>query len=238
MNKIALSVENLTKIYSKKNEIDISSKALNGLNFEVKQGEVFGLLGPNGAGKTTFVDILLGLLSPSRGSVSVDGIDIADMTVQWQKSIGYVPQDIRLTDESIKKNVALGISEDNIDVYKVTLALKAAKLFDYVDSMPEGIETVIGERGIRISGGQRQRLGIARALYHSPKILILDEATSALDTATESEVMESVKEMQGGKTIVIVAHRTSTLINCDRVVRIANGAIAEIISREEFQKSL
>jgi ABC-type multidrug transport system fused ATPase/permease subunit len=237
-----------TKPFEFKNNIDFSSvsykypsavkNALNDLNLVINQGESIGIIGGSGAGKTTFVDILLGLLSPSRGSISVDGVDIANMTVQWQKSIGYVPQDIRLTDESIKQNVALGISEEEIDVYQVTLALKAAKLFDYVCAMPDGIETVVGERGIRISGGQRQRLGIARALYHAPKILVLDEATSALDTATESEVMESVKEMQGEKTLIIVAHRTSTLINCDRVVRIAHGAIAEIISREEFQKSL
>ena len=212
--------------------------ALNDLNLVINRGESIGIIGESGSGKTTFVDILLNLLSPSEGSILIDGVEIGDMPDQWQRSIGYVPQDIRLTDESIKQNVALGISEEEIDVNKVSLALKAAKLFDYVCAMPYGIETVVGERGIRISGGQKQRLGIARALYHAPEILVLDEATSALDTATESEVMESVIELKGKKTIIIVAHRISTLMNCDRIVRIVDGAVAEIISREEFQKSV
>ena len=212
-----------------------AKNALNDLNLVINRGESIGIIGGSGSGKTTFVDILLNLLSPSEGSISIDGIEITDMPDQWQKSIGYVPQDIRLTDESIKQNVALGISEEEINDSKVTLALKAAKLYDYVCAMPYGIETVVGERGIRISGGQKQRIGIARALYHAPEILVLDEATSALDTATESEVMESVIELQGRKTVIIVAHRISTLMNCDRIVRIVNGTVAEIISKEKFQ---
>jgi len=237
-----------TKPFEFKKNIEFSSvsykypsavkNALNDLNLVINRGESIGIIGESGSGKTTFVDILLGLLSPRDGSISIDGIDIADVTTQWQKAIGYVPQDIRLTDESIKQNVALGISEEKIDVNKVILALKSAKLFDYVCAMPDGIETVVGERGIKISGGQRQRIGIARALYHAPEILVLDEATSALDIATETEVMESVREMQEEKTIIIVAHRTSSLRNCDRVVRIVHGSIAEIISKKEFQESL
>lgn len=201
--------------------------ALNGLSVTIQKGESVGFIGPSGAGKSTLVDVILGLLTPSAGQVAVDGQDIQQNLRAWQDQIGYVPQSIYLTDDTLRRNVAFGLSNEQIDDAAVTRAIKAAQLEDFVASLPDGLGTLVGERGIRLSGGQRQRIGIARALYHDPAVLVLDEATSALDTATERGVMQAVMALQGSKTILIVAHRLSTVEKCNRLYRLEQGRVVE-----------
>lgn len=185
-----------------------------------------GLVGASGAGKTTAVDLLLGLLKAQSGKVLADGVDIEKNYGAWLAHIGYIPQMIFMMDDSIKSNVAFGFPEEEIDEAEVWRALEEAKLAEYVRELPEGLETQIGERGIRLSGGQRQRIGIARALYTDPDLLIFDEATSALDNETEAAIMESINSLHGKKTMVIIAHRLQTIEGCDMVYRVAGGKIA------------
>jgi ATP-binding cassette, subfamily B, bacterial PglK len=200
---------------------------LDGIDLVIPHGAAVGVIGGSGAGKTTLIDVLLGLLVPTSGSVTVDGIDIRDDVRGWQRIIGYVPQTIYLCDESIRRNVAFGVTEDSIDDGAVHRALAAARLADFVAGLPDGVETVVGERGARLSGGQRQRIGIARALYHNPELLVLDEATSSLDADTERAVMEAVEALHGVKTLVIVAHRLSTLAGCDLLYRLEGGRVVQ-----------
>ncbi len=201
------------------------SPALNNISLIIKQGTSVGFIGKSGSGKSTLVDILLGLLTPDSGSLTADGMDIQENMRGWQKQIGYVSQSIYLTDDTLQKNIAFGLATEDIDEDAVKKAVSAAYLAEFVGQLPEGLETIVGERGVRLSGGQRQRIGIARALYHNPSILVLDEATSALDIATEKEVMEAVNALQGSKTIIIVAHRLSTIEKCDTVYNLHNGKI-------------
>jgi len=184
------------------------------------------------------VDVLLGLLPPSDGKILVDGSDILQNLRGWQSQIGYVPQSIFLTDDSLRRNVAFGIPGDQISNDAVMSALRAAQLEKFVESLPDGLDTMVGERGIRLSGGQRQRIGIARALYHDPAILVLDEATSALDTETEGDVMQAVNALHGDKTIVIVAHRLTTVEGCDRLYRLENGKIVDEGETEKVLQNL
>jgi ABC-type multidrug transport system fused ATPase/permease subunit len=177
------------------------------LSITIGKGAVVGFVGGSGAGKSTVVDLLLGLLQPSSGAVLVDGRDIHSNLRAWQCQIGYVPQTIYLTDDSIRRNVAFGVPASEISDDQVKGALSAAQLLEFVESLPKGLGTIVGERGVRLSGGQRQRIGIARALYHNPELLVLDEASSALDTQTEQEVMQAVLSLRGKKTVIIVAHR-------------------------------
>ncbi|HEY3045467.1 MAG TPA: ABC transporter ATP-binding protein [Vicinamibacterales bacterium] len=206
---------------------DAPTPALDGLSLNIHKGESIGLVGPSGSGKSTVVDVLLGLLTPDAGQILVDGKDIQSDLRGWQDQIGYVPQSIYLTDDTIRRNVAFGVADDQIDDAAVARAITAAQLEDVVASRPEGLNAMLGERGIRLSGGQRQRMGIARALYHDPAVLVLDEATSALDTATEQGVMQAVMALHGSKTIVVVAHRLSTIEHCDRLYRLERGRMAE-----------
>jgi ABC-type bacteriocin/lantibiotic exporter with double-glycine peptidase domain len=201
------------------------SPALDGLSIEIPHGTSVGIIGGSGAGKSTAVDVLLGLLEPAEGRVTVDGVDIRDNLRGWQNMVGYVPQSIYLCDESLRENVAFGVPPEEIDEQALERAIRAARLDDFVATLPEGLSTVVGERGVRLSGGQRQRIGIARALYHDPAVLVLDEATSALDTGTESEVMVAVNALQGAKTLVIIAHRLSTVEQCDVVYRLERGRV-------------
>ena len=202
--------------------------SLTSISLSIEKGESVGIVGPSGAGKSTLVDILLGLLSPTSGKVTVDGSDIAHASRAWQQQIGYVPQSIYLTDDTLRRNVALGIPADNIDDRAVDSAIRAAQLENFVRGLPEGLETVVGERGVRLSGGQRQRIGIARALYGNPQVLVLDEATSSLDNETENGVMDGVHAMRGEKTLVIVAHRLSTVSSCSRIFRIENAELVAV----------
>lgn len=199
--------------------------SLNSVSIEIRRGESVGFVGPSGAGKSTLVDVILGLLTPTVGQVIVDGKDIQTDLRSWQDQIGYVPQAIYLTDDTLRRNVAFGLPPDQIDDAAVQRAIRAAQLEDFIRSLPEGLETVVGERGVRISGGQRQRIGIARALYHDPTVLVLDEATSALDVGIESGVMQAVTALQGTKTILIVAHRLSTVARCDRLYLLEGGSV-------------
>jgi ABC-type multidrug transport system fused ATPase/permease subunit len=211
-----------------------SAPSLTNLSIVVRKGECVGLVGSSGAGKSTLADVILGLLTPGEGEVSVDGHDIQQRLRAWQDQIGYVPQTIYLTDDTLRRNVAFGLAEDQIGEAAVQRALRDAQLEAFVMGLPDGLDTVVGERGVRLSGGQRQRIGIARALYHDPALLMLDEATSALDTATERDVMEAVTALQGRKTIVIVAHRLSSVENCDRLYRLEHGSIAAEGTPEEL----
>jgi len=198
---------------------------LNALCISILKGESVGFVGPSGSGKSTMVDVILGLLTPDEGQVMVDGQDVQRSLRAWQDQIGYVPQSIYLTDDTLRRNVAFGLPDDKIDDAAVQRAIKAAQLEDFVAGQPDGLETVVGERGVRLSGGQRQRIGIARALYHDPAVLVLDEATSALDTDTEAGVMQAVMALQGSKTILIVAHRLSTVEHCDRLYQLERGEV-------------
>ena len=202
------------------------NEALRDISLRIPFGESVGIIGGSGAGKSTLVDIILGLLTPSNGSVLVDGRDIRTQMRGWQDQIGYVPQSIFLTDDTLRRNVAFGLPEESIDNKAVERAIQAAQLEQFVASLPEALDTVVGERGIRLSGGQRQRIGIARALYHNPTVLVLDEATSSLDTLSERGVMNAVNALRGEKTILIVAHRLSTVANCDRLFRFEQGSLA------------
>jgi ABC-type multidrug transport system fused ATPase/permease subunit len=196
---------------------------LRGVDLLIQKGKSIGLIGQSGAGKSTLVDIVLGLVDPTSGMVTVDGKPMADVRREWQSLIGYVAQSIYLCDDSLRRNVAFGVPSEQISDEKVWQALQAARLDEFVESLPDGLDTFVGERGIRLSGGQRQRVGIARAMYHSPEILVLDEATSSLDLATETEVMAAIDALHGTKTLLIVAHRHSTLKGCDVVYRLENG---------------
>ncbi len=206
---------------------DAENSVLSDLNMVIPKGKSVGIVGVSGGGKTTTVDIILGLLAPSQGAVLVDGKDIREDYSGWLERIGYIPQDIYLTDASIKENIAYGIDEDKIDPNKLKNAIRRAQLEEFVESLPNGIETEVGEAGARLSGGQRQRIGIARALYNDPEILVLDEATSALDNSTEKAVMEAIEQLQGDKTLIIIAHRLTTVRKCDIIYEIRDGVAAQ-----------
>ena len=199
--------------------------SLSGVNIKIGKGEAVGIIGASGAGKSTLVDVLLGLLSPENGEILVDGVDIQNNLRSWQDHIGYVPQTIYLVDDTLARNVAFGLPDDLVDHDAVARSIKAAQLDEFVTTLPDGINTIVGERGVRLSGGQRQRIGIARALYNDPEILVLDEATSSLDTETEQGVMDAVKELLGTKTIVIIAHRTTTVSYCTKVYKMDKAQI-------------
>lgn len=186
-------------------------------------GASVGIVGTSGAGKSTIVDILLGLLEVKEGSIRADGVDVKDRYRNWLKNIGYIPQMIFMLDDTIRRNVAFGVHDEKIDENRVWEVLREARLDEFVKTLPEGLDTGIGERGIRLSGGQRQRIGIARALYYDPEVLILDEATSALDNDTEAAIMDSINRLHGRKTLVIIAHRLQTIEKCDLVYRVENG---------------
>lgn len=186
-------------------------------------GSAVGIVGTSGAGKTTIVDIMLGLLQVETGSILADGVEVREHYASWLKNIGYIPQTIFMIDSSIRKNVAFGCADEDIDDDKVWEALKEAQLDGFVKGLPEGLDTSIGERGIRLSGGQRQRIGIARALFEDPEVLVLDEATSALDNETEAAIMDSINRLHGRKTLIIIAHRLQTIEKCDMVYRVVGG---------------
>ncbi len=201
--------------------------SLNNVSLSIFRGECIGIIGGSGAGKSTLVDTLLGLLTPDSGAVLVDNQDIQKNIRSWQEQIGYVPQFIYLTDDSLRNNIAFGIPDEEIDDLLIDKALRAVQLFDFVNSLPDGLNTFVGERGVRLSGGQKQRVGIARALYYDPKVLVLDEATSSLDNSTEEKIMKTVHQLHQEKTIIIVAHRLSTIKDCDRLYRLENGTVVE-----------
>ncbi len=202
-----------------------TKKALDSISMDVEIGSVVGIIGQSGSGKTTLVNVLTGLLHASSGKILIDDHDVTDSIYELQKFIGYVPQHIFLIDDTLKRNIAFGIADEEIDEARLLSVMEAAQLNGVVDQLPEGINSIVGERGIKLSGGQRQRIGIARALYNQPEILILDEGTSALDTETENDIMESVAHLKGKLTIILVAHRYSTLHFCDIVYKMQAGVV-------------
>ena len=220
-NKI--KIENIRFNYSN------NRKILENISFVIPKGAFVGIIGASGAGKTTFVDILLGLIRPNAGNIFVDNVDIHNNIRGWQANLAYVPQSIYLIDGTIKENIALGVPEDEVDHELIDKVLHMAELYYFIYSQPDNINTSVGERGVKLSGGQRQRIGIARALYQKPEVLILDEATSALDNETEKSITDTILKLKGKITIIAIAHRTSTLEQCDFKVKFENG-IAKVIN--------
>ncbi|MCI9125023.1 MAG: ABC transporter ATP-binding protein [Eubacterium sp.] len=200
-------------------------EVLSGANMEIPVGKSIGIVGTSGSGKTTAVDILLGLLQPQSGGVYTDGVSIRNDYSDWLAHLSYIPQTIYMLDDTIRANVAFGRGRDQIDESMVWKAVEEAQLKEFVESLPQGLDTRIGERGVRLSGGQRQRIGIARALYTDPELVIFDEATSALDNETEAAIMESINSLHGRKTLIIIAHRLTTIEECDMIFRVENGKI-------------
>tara|TARA_Y100000996_G_scaffold415474_1_gene410418 strand:- start:866 stop:2641 length:1776 start_codon:yes stop_codon:yes gene_type:complete len=225
-----ISIEKLCFSYSKD-----TPEVLNNLSFKISRNDAIGIIGESGSGKSTVVDLILGLLLPTKGNIYVDGVDIKSDLRSWQRSIGYVPQSIYLTDDTLRKNIAFGLPDDEIDDAAVDRAASAAQLSLFINGLNEGLDTFVGERGVRLSGGQRQRIGIARALYFDPEVIVLDEATSALDTETEEGVMHAVEKLKGEKTLIIVAHRVSTLKGCNKVIQLDKGRLVKECTFDELE---
>ncbi len=223
----AVRIHNLTFTYP-----EMDYQVLDHVSFEIQKNTSVAFIGPSGAGKTTLADIILGALSPLEGHVYADDADVFENLPRWHKSIGYIPQSIYLMDDSVRNNVAFGIAPEDIDEDKIWKALEQAQLKEFVEGMDQGLDTIIGESGIRLSGGQRQRIGIARALYNDPQVLVLDEATSALDNETEAAVMEAIDSLAGNKTLIIIAHRLSTIRNCDVVYEVKDGLVEQVENPE------
>ena len=211
-----------------------NTDALTDTCLTIRKGESIALIGKSGAGKTTLIDVFLGLLIPQSGDIQVDGLSIYEDLRSWQNSIGYIPQSVFLMDDTIERNIAFGVPDSHIDRHKVKNAIKLAQLSELVAQLPEGIDTFVGENGVRLSGGQRQRIGIARALYHDREILVLDEATSALDNETESLISEALRQVGSTKTTIVIAHRLTTVQHCDRIYEMSNGKIVRSGSYQEI----
>jgi len=220
--KKEIRMKDVTYIYPESDKI-----ILDRADMVVPVGKSVGIMGPSGAGKSTAVDVLLGLLKMRSGQILCDGRDIFDNYESWLSHIGYIPQTIYLTDDSIRENIAFGVAKDDIDDERIWQVLEEAQMKEFVEAQPEGLELTVGDRGVRLSGGQRQRLGIARALYHNPEILVFDEATSALDTDTETAIMEAIDNFHGRKTLIIIAHRLRTIENCDIIYKVDKGKITQ-----------
>ena len=228
----AIHLDDLTYQYP-----EAEDYALRDVTLTIPRFASVGFVGPSGAGKSTVVDVILGLLTPTAGRVLVDGTDVQERLSAWQRKIGYIPQHIYLTDDTIRRNVAFGMDDDEISDEAVWDALDAAQLRELVESLPEGLDAMVGERGVRLSGGQRQRIGIARALYHKPEVLVMDEATSALDNQTERLIVEALERLQGSHTMIVIAHRLSTVRNCDVLFMLDQGGLVAEGSYDELMQS-
>lgn len=227
--KDAIEVQDVTYCYPNTEEA-----VIDGADIRIEKGKTVAFIGSTGSGKTTMVDIILGLLSPQKGRVMADHINVHQKPKTFHAQVGYIPQVIYLSDDTIRNNIAFGVPTDKIDERAVLAAMEKAQLAEFVNTLPLGLDTIVGDRGVRLSGGQRQRIGIARALYHDPEILVLDEATSALDNETESAVMEAIENLQGMKTMIIIAHRLTTIRNVDRIYEVEKGRIVERSKEEVF----
>lgn len=227
----SIDVKNVTYYYP-----DTEEPVIDDASLSIKKGQTVAFIGASGAGKTTMVDIILGLLTPQQGVVMADHINVHEKPKTFHAQIGYIPQVIYLSDDTIRNNIAFGIKQENINEQAVLRAVEKAQLIEFIDSLPHGLDTIVGDRGVRLSGGQRQRIGIARALYHDPEILVLDEATSALDNDTEAAVMEAVEHLQGMKTMIIIAHRLTTIRNVDVIYEVGDGKVTEKSKAEVFEE--
>lgn len=207
---------------------------LKNANLKIEKNTSVALIGASGAGKTTAADLILGILEPQEGMIAIDGIDIRKCMSSWHENIGYIPQTIYLMDDTIRANIAFGIPESEVDEKAIWKAIKEAQLDQFVRTLPEGLDTIVGDRGVKLSGGQRQRIGIARALYRNPQVLILDEATSALDNETEKEVMQAIDGLHGTRTMIVIAHRLSTIRKCDKIYEVGNGEMIERNKEDVF----
>jgi ABC-type multidrug transport system fused ATPase/permease subunit len=223
-----LSIENVSITYPTK-----SSKALNGVSLKVNSGQSFAIVGPSGAGKTTLIDVLLGVLPPDYGQILVSGMSPLEAISEWPGAMAYVPQDVIIARGTIRENVALGFPANVASDELVWKAIRDAQLEDFINTLPQGLDTEVGQRGARISGGQRQRLGIARAMFTRPKLLVLDEATSSLDGQTEADISAAIQRLHGSVTIVMIAHRLSTVLNADQVIYMSEG---NILSKGTFDE--
>lgn len=224
-----IALENITFAYP-----NTEKKIFEHAHMVIPYGKSVGIMGASGAGKSTVVDIILGLLHVQEGRIACDGRDIFECYASWLAQVGYIPQSIYLIDESIRENIGFGVKAEDIDEERIWETLEEAQLKEFVESLPEGLDTKVGDRGVRISGGQRQRIGIARALYHNPEILVFDEATSALDNETEAALMDAINSFHGKKTMIIIAHRLNTIENCDIIYRVSEGRIEEVDRKELF----
>ena len=206
---------------------------MDGIDISIPKGSSVGFIGPSGVGKTTAADIILGLLNPSSGEVLADGRNVHENPGAWQQMIGYIPQNVYLSDNTIRRNVAFGLEDDQIDDDKIWAAIKKAQLYELAQELPQGLDSFVGEHGLRLSGGQRQRVGIARALYHDPEVLVMDEATSSLDNETEMEITRSINMLSGEKTLIIIAHRETTVKKCDIKYYFKNGKVERVQMKDE-----
>ena len=197
------------------------------MNLEINKNDIVGIIGESGSGKSTIINLLLCLLKPSSGSIDIDGVDIQENIHSWRKYIGYVPQNIFITDDTLKKNIAFGITENEISQDRIVQSLEFSKLKKYVDKQKDGIETLIGDKGSKISGGELQRLGLARALYNKPQVLILDEFTSSLDFNTEKQILDEIEKLKNKITIILITHRESTLKICDKIIKLEKGSVVK-----------
>lgn len=213
---------------------DSAALALDAISFTIERGQSIGIVGPTGAGKSTLVDVLLGLLTPTTGRVLIDDEPLEGHEREWQRQIGYVSQDVYLLDDSLRRNIAFGIPDAAIDEPRLASAVEQARLREVVATLPSGLDTVLGENGVRLSGGQRQRVAIARALYHDPPVLFFDEATAALDNQTEREVTDAISNVRGSRTVIAIAHRLSTVKNCDRLIYLRDGKLAGVGTFQEL----
>ena len=228
-----INLKNLSFSYPLRKKFSLSK-----ISMTVTKGDFIGIIGETGSGKSTLINLLIGLLQPSEGKIEIDKLDINSNLTEWYKKIGYVPQSVYLIDDTIKKNIAFGLREEDIDDNLIKQAVEKASLSEFLNELANGLETIVGEKGIMLSGGQQQRIGIARALYRDPEILILDEATSSLDQATEKKIMKSVQFLKRKKTLIIITHRLSTVENCDKIFFIDKGKITRQGSPEKILKNL
>ena len=227
-----IRLENISYAYPSRGRKD---PILQDVSFAINKGEAIGLVGPSGSGKTTLVNVLLGLLRPQSGRLMIDGADAFSNRTAWQNHLGYVPQDIYLIDDTLRNNITLGVEQQDVYEDRLRAAVGMAHLGDMIDGLEDGLETIVGEQGIRISGGQRQRIGIARALYRDPDVLFFDEATSSLDNETEREIISAIEELKGSKTMILVAHRLSTVRMCNRLIFMKDGVVNDVGSFEDLQ---
>ena len=228
-----LELKNISFQYSKE-----VGKSLDNISMTIKSGDSIGLIGTSGSGKTTLVDLMLGLLDSQEGTIKYNEKSFEESLQEWRSQIAYLPQDVFITDSTIKGNIALGINDEKIDEVRVDLALKQSHLLEFVNQLPQGKETSLGERGVRLSGGQRQRIALARAFYHNRNVLVMDESTSALDNDTEREVVAEVGRLKGKITMIVIAHRLSTLQHCDRIYELKQGRIVNSGTYQEILEDL